>query len=184
MEGGLMKLNTLRASVVAGLLLLGASLPALASPITWNLTGVTFDDGTTATGSILFDAATQSSSSFNVSTADGFLPAYTYTAGNSGLYSGGGFGAENFILFINDGTRYFNFSLTSALTDAGGTVALIPGQSYECFNCNPFRLVVAGALTAQAAPPVGDVPEPGSLALVAPALGLLGFMTRRRKTAA
>jgi hypothetical protein len=181
-EDGSMNLNTLRASVVAGLLLLGASLPSQATPITWNLTGVTFEDGTMASGSIVFDAASNSSSSFNVATTAGFLPAYTYTDGNSGLYPGGGFGANNFILFTNVGDRYFNFSLSSALTDAGGTVALIATESYECFNCNPFRLVVAGALTAQAAP-INDVPEPIPLALIVPAVGLLGFMTRRRNNA-
>jgi hypothetical protein len=181
-RGHFMKPNSLHASVVAGLILLGAGLPAQATPITWNLNGLTFDDGTTATGSFVFDANTHTSSSFNVSTMAGDLPAFTYNIGNSGLYYGGGFGPNNFVLFTDDGGRYFNFSFTDALTDAGGTVSLVPFGSYECFNCTPYRLVVAGSVSSSQAPT--DIPEPGSLALVAPALGLLGFMTRRRKTAA
>jgi hypothetical protein len=175
-----MKMNTLCTTVVAGLLMLGASLPSQAIPISWTLNNVTFGDGATASGSFMFDASTHTSSSYSVSFTGGILSDLVYDAGNSD-FSYGGFGANSFIVSSNDGHRYFNFAFTDALTDAGGIVQLLPTDSYECANCSPFRLVVSGEVTAQAA---SVVPEPASLALVVPTLGMLAFLTRRRKNSA
>jgi hypothetical protein len=172
-----MKKNALRTAVVAGLML-GATLPAQAALITWNLDGVTFNDGSTATGSILIDPTAHTSSTFSVSTTAGALSAFTFNNSNSGLYFGGGAGPNNFILLDSGAHRYFNFSFASGLNAAGGTFALNTASSYECMNCNPFRRVTSGSLTAVAA---ADVPEPATAALLLPALGMLGWMSRRRK---
>jgi hypothetical protein len=172
-----MKRITLRASVVAGLLLLGGILPSQATPLTWTLSGVTFDDGTMATGYFEFDASTHTSSSFNISTTEGALSAHTYDTGNSSLIWNGRWNMLNFFDSADD--RYISFWLGQALTDAGGTVNILDyGWGYECYNCEPVRWMVAGSLTSQ---PDADVPEPGSLAMVLPALGMLGFMARRRR---
>jgi hypothetical protein len=173
-----MKKNALRAAVVAGFLMIGATLPAQAALITWNLDGVTFTDGSTATGSILMDPTARTSSTFSVSTTAGSLSAFTFNNSNSGLYFGGGAGPNNFILFDTLGQRYFNFSFLSGLNAAGGTFALNTGSSYECMNCSPYRMVTSGSLTTVAA---ADVPEPATAALLLPALGMLGWMSRRRK---
>jgi hypothetical protein len=170
--------NALRTAVIAGSLMLGAMLPAQAALLTWNLDGVKFDDGTTATGSIMMDVANHTSSTFSVSTTAGELSTFTFDNSNSGFYFGNGSGPNNFILFDNSGRRYFNFSFADALSAAGGTFALNTGSSYECMNCNPYRMVTAGALTAVAP---AAVPEPGTAALLVPALGMLGWMSRRRK---
>src|ERR1051326_2147724 len=45
--------------------------PALAIPITWNLSGVTFADGGTASGSFVYDADTNVYSFVNVTTTNG-----------------------------------------------------------------------------------------------------------------
>jgi uncharacterized protein (TIGR03382 family) len=73
--------------------------------------------------------------------------------------------------------RYFNFSFVSPMDAAGGTFALNTSSSYECINCSPWRQVTAGSLTTAAA----DVPKPATMAMVLPALGMLGWMSRRRK---
>lgn len=173
-----MNKNTLRTSVIAGVLMLGAILPAQAELITWRLDGVAFSDGATATGSIMMDTGTRTSSTFSVSTTAGTLSAFTYEDSNSGLYFGGGAGPNNFILFTDDGRRYLNFSFVDPLNPAGGTFALNLASSYECNNCFTFRMVVSGSLTSEEA---ADVPEPGTAALLVPALGMLGWMSRRRK---
>lgn len=173
-----MKKVTLRLALVAASLLMGAALPAHAGLMTWNLAGVTFTDGTTAAGSITMDPTARTSASFSVDTTSGALSAYTFDNSNSGLYFGGGAGPNNFILFTYSGQRYFNFSFINALNSAGGTFALNTASSYECMNCGQFRRVNAGSLTTVA---VSEVPEPATVALLLPVLGMLGWMSRRRK---
>lgn len=170
--------NMFRAAIVTASLILGTALPAHAALMTWNLSGVTFTDGTVATGSIVMDPAARTWTSFSVSTFNGTLAARTYDISNSGLYFGGGAGPNNFILFENTGRRYFNFSFVNALNPLGGDFALNLANSYECGNCSPFRLVTSGSLTTLQ---TSAVPEPGTAALLIPALGMLGWMTRRRK---
>jgi len=160
--------------------LLAAIVPAQAAPITWTLNGVTFNDGATASGSFVYDALTHAGSSFNISTTAGTLSAFTFDDANSGFYSGAGVGPNNFMLFTDTGRRYFNFSFVAPLTDAGGTYAISPSISYECANCSPFRLITGGTVSAAAS---NVVPEPGTLALMLPALGALAFAARRRKQA-
>lgn len=173
-----MKMNLFRATIIAASLTLATALPAHAELMTWNLSGVTFTDGTVATGSIVMDPAARTWSNFSVSTFDGVLARTTYDNSNSGLYFGAGAGPNNFILFDNTGRRYFNFSFITALNPLGGDFALSPSASYECNNCSPYRLVTSGSLTTLED---ADIPEPATAALLIPALGMLGWMTRRRK---
>jgi hypothetical protein len=168
--------NTARLAL-AGLTLFAASMSAQAALMTWNLDGVTFTDGTTATGSIVMDPTARTSSIFSVSTEAGTLSAFTFNNANSGLYFGGGAGPNNFILFDTRAQRYFNFSFVSPMNAAGGTFALNTASSYECMNCSPFRRVTAGSLTTVQ---LAEVPEPATLSLVLAPLALLGAMRRRR----
>lgn len=165
-------------SLVVGAALLTATLSAQAIPITYNLTDVRFADGTSATGSFIFDADTKQSSAYSISTMPGILSAFDWTKANSGLYYGGGAGPNNFTLITFDGRRVFNFSFVNALTNAGGTSTINIASTYECYNCNPFRRVIAGSVTSNA------VPEPGTLLLIAPALAALALRVRRRQTLA
>jgi hypothetical protein len=162
--------------MVAGIVLLGSALPALAAPIKWTLSDVRFTDGATASGSFFYDADAQKGSMFDVSTSAGILSAFHYEPAHSGFYTGGGSGPNNFILMANDGLRYLNFSFLDPLSNAGGTIDINLASSYECLNCSPFRTMVSGSVTTLSA----NVPEPGTLAMVMPALGMLGWMARRR----
>jgi hypothetical protein len=114
------------------MMLLGAFGAAQASQITWTLDDVRFSDGAIAAGSFTYDADTHFGSAFSVLIDAGNLPALTYSNANAGFYSGGGFGPNNFVLMVDNGSRYFNFSFINALTNAGGTQALnLNGNTYE-----------------------------------------------------
>lgn len=161
-----------------GMLLLGGAVVAQATPITYYLKGVTFSDGTGATGSFVFDADTKKSSGFSITTTPGLLTGFAWTNLVSGLYYGGGAGPNNFTLITFDGRRVFNFSFIDALTNAGGTDLLNTASTYECYNCSPFRRVNAGSVTSV----VAAVPEPGTLALLLPVLAGVAWTARRRRS--
>jgi hypothetical protein len=171
----------LSASVVATFLLLSAMLPAQAAPITYALQNVTFADGTSATGSFVFDAVTHKSSGYSIATSQGTLSAFNWDQTNSGLYFGGGAGPNNFTIITTEGRRVFNFSFLNPFTDAGGNNLINTASTYECYNCSPFRRVNGGSVTSIDAV---NVPEPGTLPLAFAAIGVLGFLHRRRKQAA
>ena len=167
------------AGLVLGASLLTAGLSAQATPITYNLTNVSFVDGTFATGSITYDADTRKSTAFFIDTTAGVLSAFSWSLANSGLYYGGGAGPNNFTLITTNGRRVFNFSFANPFTNAGGSNLINVASTYECNNCGTFRRVTGGSLTNVAA----EVPEPATLALMLPAFGALGFAVRRRKGA-
>jgi hypothetical protein len=171
-----MKTKILGALALAGLVMTAGALPAHATPITWTLAGVTFGDGATASGSFTMDAAAHTWSSLNISTTSGVLSAFTYDASNSGIYFNG-FGPNAFSIIPGNGQRYLTFSFLAPLPINGGTAAINTASSWECNNCGTFRMVTQGSVTSAAA----NVPEPGTLAIMAPALGLIGFLARRRK---
>lgn len=164
----------------AGLLALLASLPASAERITWNLENITFADGATATGSFTIDRDTKTWWDFNVSSTGGTLAAFTFNGSNSHFIFGG-YGPNSYMMLTHDGRRYINFSFIDALTGANaqGTHLINPEFSWECYNCNPWRRIASGAVTAEST----AVPEPGTLGMLLPALGMIGWMSRRRKKA-
>lgn len=167
--------------IAMAIALMAASVSAQAIPITYTLQNVTFADGTAATGSFAFDANTHLSSGFSVSTTAGTLAAFNWNQSDSGLYYGGGFGPNNFILMTTNGQRVFNFSFIDPFTNAGGTFAINTASTYECNNCGIFRRVTGGTVTSDA--PATAVPEPSTAALMLAAIGAFGFAGRRRKHA-
>jgi hypothetical protein len=104
------------------------------------------------------------------------LSAFTYDASNSGIYFNG-FGPNAFSIIPGNGQRYLTFSFLAPLPINGGSAAINTAASWECNNCGTFRNVTHGSITSATA----NVPEPGTLAIMAPALGLIGFLSRRRK---
>ena len=131
---------------------------AFAFPVTWTLSGATFNDGGTATGSFVYDADTNTLSNWSVSVAGGntgTFPPVTYDTTTAGSYYSPG-NATTLGVNLSIGSRQLRMPGTSALSDAGGTMAInlaSPAQG-ECFNCSPYRLFTAGNLIGTAAPTI------------------------------
>lgn len=159
---------------------------ASATPITWTLHDVTFDDGGTATGTFDYDADTNTVSAVDITTSAGTsFPGADYTLVDPGY--GPFAGAMVFVTgtFADyTGTPALSFVFASDLTDAGGTVAAeVFGGEFTCIdsgctNGDEVRAMLDGGSVTAA----GMVPEPATLSLLA-AGGLLGFRLRRSRKA-
>ncbi|MDJ0926965.1 MAG: hypothetical protein QNJ73_04865 [Gammaproteobacteria bacterium] len=176
----------------AAVVLLLASGVAGAAPLVWTLTNVEFDDGGTATGFIEFDAALAAAGpcdpvcpglidgSITVSGGDQTtFPPFTYDATNVLAETfppdPPRFPGHIFTIKRLADDRLLSLYTASPLTDAGGTVDLIQIDSFvgsvECYNCDPFRRIVSGSLTA--------IPLPAAAWLFLSAIGLLGWLRRK-----
>ena len=184
-----MRLNRVVAVLATVAAVLSYSTPAFSAVKTWTLIGVTFDDGGTATGTFDFDADTQDTTNISISVSGGgtgVFPPFTYTRllnlhniGNpANTYRVGRPGQ----LLLD---RCLRFTPIADLTNAGGTVALdlatADGGSggVECYNCNPFRLIDGGSLTALE--PVPTVSEWGLIVMVLLAFAIGTILYGRRR---
>jgi len=158
---------------------------AQADPIVWTLQGVTFDDGGTATGSFIYDAATNTYSSWDIATTRGFAVILPFTYGSSAdLFepsaSQVGFHFELVPLGFR---RNLNLTFLSPLTDAGGTIGIL-SQSYEYdveshSGLPVIRHITAGSVSTGPA----AVPEPATFVLLANGIlvgGLIKLVQIRR----
>lgn len=175
---------------------------ALADPVQWNLSNVTFDDGGAASGFFIVNIDTNPSPDFsywNVSTTAGSqLGAFDYNIYNSKVRRY--FNLDNAIEFVSDATfpsvpngpdehRVLILGFSGPLSDAGGMLTLNANQPFsgtsdgsgECLECDPFRTVTGGSIDG--GPVTFTTPEPSTVALLPVGLLVLwgcGARFRRR----
>jgi hypothetical protein len=155
----------------------------------FTLTGVTFNDGSTASGSFLFEPSNQTYNGFDMMTSNSL----SYTGS---LYSNGMGTATNY-LSSPDAFIFDNFSINShylVLAFAGhimapGVYALEPGVAHGAGSFSwsgefvdmalDYRLITGGSLTVAA---IGPVPETGGtlFSLVIGIIALFGFHLLQR----
>ena len=160
---------------------------AQAAPLTWTLSGVTFNDGASASGWFVYDAGVGPGllSSFDIFTGGGSVLG-PYEIATWQLRPGFTDGAS-YVTFLNPSAREVSLYFASPLTDAGGTISLTGGLEWGAIGAIGVsgagyfeRGIVAGSLTAEGVV-TAPIPEPETYALLLAGLGLLGFLGRRRK---
>ena len=154
---------------------------AMAVPIKWSV-GATFNDGTTASGSFVYDADTNTYSDIDITT----------TSGNvyGGLVASLSLGPFGFAAVAAGpppviGDPMFFLVFSSPLTNAGGNLQFRTSNgAYEgtcgndgCSGVDIDRLVAAGGVFTG---PRVTLSEPGTLAVMGLGLAGLGLALRRR----
>ncbi len=164
--------------VAAGVLMPNA---AMAVPIKWSV-GATFDDGTTASGSFVYDADTNVYSDINITTTTGNVYGALVASLSLGPF---GFAAVAAGPPPVIGDALFFLVFNSPLTNAGGTLEFRTSNgAYEgtcgndgCTGVDIDRLVRDGQIST--GPPVA-LSEPGTFAVLGLGLAGLGLVMRRR----
>jgi len=169
--------------LLALLILLCVPSIACADGVTWDLSGVTFNDGGTASGSFVFNAVTDTVSSVDIiTTAGGAFGGTTYTGVDPGF---GPF--PNDIVFVTNpsltdftGTPALELAFVGlGLTNLGGVVSLSHGSEDTCADagCNAAGITLRNITAGE----VASTPEPSSLLLLG--TGLLGLMRAAKSKA-
>src|ERR1700759_1753847 len=114
----------IRVTLLALALAIGAafsSAPAHASTIDWMLSGVTFDDGGTASGTFSTDSTSGDVIAFDIVTTPGTtLGGATYDSTAFNIYSSNGIYSPHSFIVTNFNTdTYVNFEFVDALTGSG-----------------------------------------------------------------
>lgn len=165
-------------SLIAALVLFVAfCVPSIASAdgLSWTLTGVTFDDGGTASGSFNYNAVTNTFSNIDITTTAGSaFPGATYTT-LSGAFPGS---STSTSLFLGASSGSFTGPLLLLFFDAplinsGGTVTapLTTGLDFgggEGSLSTEARFITGGAATSTVV-----TPEPSALSLLGVGLAAL-----------
>ncbi len=178
----------MRKAALAVLALAFVAGSADAFPVVWQLSGVTFADGGTASGSFVYDASTNTYSAVNITTT----PGTTITTGATLQYVSPGVtpSATGFLSGASNaadltGTRAFALFFAAPLTNAGGLVTLATSQEASCANATcgspaaPARFTNAGAVNGTAASPVPAM-APWALAATALLLAAAAFLALRK----
>ena len=180
-----MKIKSITLAV--GLLLFALPLPSFASTIAWTLSGVTFEDGGTASGTFATDSTTGAVTSFNIVTTGGtILGGATYGSGTYFAFDNF-FSANSFAIAADDLLTLpsINFAFLSALNSTGTNPLQVsfdlPGDqvAFECSDntCEVSRFATAGSATGV----VEAIPEPSTWAMLIVGFAGLGFLSYRRK---
>lgn len=135
--------------------------PAAAALLTWTVTGATFNDAGTLSGTFVQDSASNTVTNWNLSVAGGgaFFPARSYTPANSTFSSLAlsGNPVASFIFSASDEAfRELRLTPVATLDGSATNVNLdiaFGNGNVECFNCSPFRTISAGSLVLSAASP-------------------------------
>jgi hypothetical protein len=180
-----MKIKSLALAV--GLLLFALPLPSFASTIVWTLSGVTFDDGGTASGTFATDSTTGAVTSFNIVTTGGtILDGTTYVPGNY-VALDDFFWPNSFAIAADNALTlpFINLAFFNALNSSGTnplqvSLDLLPEQvAFECSDntCEVARFASAGSAIGV----VEAIPEPSTWAMLIVGFAGLGFLSYRRK---
>jgi hypothetical protein len=174
-------------AVLVLFLMAGMPPTASADAVTWNLVGVTFNDGGTASGSFVFDANTNTVSSVNITTTAG-----TAFGGATYKFVDPGFSPTPTVFVVVPDASLSDFTGTpnfvpvfdTALTNSGGTVGLqvLPstGAAIESpcgdAGCTFAHIVYRYATAGE----VVSAPEPSAFFLLGTGfVALVGAVKRR-----